>query len=81
MSDSLVGDRNESIFNLKFPTDPDTGLPDNYYEANTYECEAITFTSIFSIIGAAIGYGIAYLIYRFGDKDKYDSRILIAKDN
>ena len=35
---------------------------------------------IFPLIGTAIGYGIAYLIYRFGDQDKYDSRILTAKD-
>ena len=35
---------------------------------------------VFPIISTAIGSGLAYLIYRFGDKDKYDTRILAAKE-
>ena len=35
---------------------------------------------VFPVIGTAIGCGIAYPIYRFGDKDKYDTRILAAKE-
>ena len=32
------------------------------------------------ILFYAVGCGIAYPIYRYGDQDKYDSRILLAKE-
>ena len=35
---------------------------------------------IFPIIGVFIGSGLAYPIYRYGDKDKYDARILVMKE-
>ena len=36
---------------------------------------------ILPLVPTAIGYGLAYLIYRYGDKTKYDGRITLAKDN
>ena len=35
---------------------------------------------MFPTVLTAIGYGVAYCIYRFGDKEKYDLRIAAAKE-
>ena len=38
------------------------------------------FALMFPTILTAIGYGVAYGIYKFGDKEKYDGKIAIAKE-
>ena len=57
-----------------------TGLPVLTEEFKEKAGGKASFAAVLMpIIGTAIGTGLSYLVYRFGDKAKYDERIDAAK--
>ena len=64
----------------KAELNPNTGLPNLTEEDKEKAANSDKFKSVFyPIVSTLIGTGIAFLIYRFGSKDKYDAKIQAAK--
>ena len=60
--------------------DPQTGLPIvEEDKKDSLSTKASVMALVFPLIGTAIGYGIGYAIHRFGETEKYDERIALAK--
>ena len=60
----------------------ETGLPEMTDEERNAIKKRIAFLPMlfFKVVMLALGCGIAYPIYKYGDKDKYDARMLLAKE-
>ena len=59
---------------------PKTGLPlIDQAEKSANGRKAFLFTNFLALVLFGIGYGIAYLIYRFGSTELYDKRIELAR--
>ena len=73
MSDDMYAKQGQEI-------DPKTGLPvfSEEVKAQLSKRGAVALI-IFRVFCIAIGCGVAYPIYRYGDQDKYDERISLAK--
>ena len=64
----------------KADVNPNTGLPNLTEEEKEKAANSDKFKSVFyPVVSTLIGSGIAFLIYRFGSKDKYDAKILAAE--
>ena len=58
--------------------DPKTGMPDLTEEEKEKAKKGKLLPVIFPMINMIFGFGIAYGVYSWGDKDKFDSRITIV---
>ena len=59
----------------------ETGLPEmTDEERNAIRKRYAVGSIILKVVMPVLGCGLAYPIYKFGDKDKYDARMLLAKE-